>query len=331
MPTPNEGGAPAPSQTSARDELIAKMAAKVAEARASALERQEAAPVAPPEEPPAEAPPEPVAAANPDIGALLADFVVVSDGKPMLKLKVDGGDRLVPFDTARATLQKNEAADRRLQQAAEQTKLLKQREEQIQAREADFAARTKSQLPSKDAGDQNLDEEARQLAHSLLNATEDEVAASLKKFLSHRQAAPAVDQDEIITKAVRTAEERLTAKTQEREIATGFKQFQRDYPDIAADAKLFKVADGMTDEIAVEHPEWSPAEVMLEAGKRTKAWVDSFKPAPTPPVVDRQTRKEELRPMPQARTARQNAPEPEKPKSPQEILMEIRKARGQAV
>lgn len=337
MPTPNEGGAPAQPKPNARDELIARMAARVAEARTEEEDVVVAEPD-PVEEPATEPATDPVAAtppvtpAAPDPAAALAEFLVVSDGKPMLKLKVDGEERLVPFDTARATLQKHEAADRRLQQAAALAKDLKAREEALQAREAEFSRRdTSGQPPSPGADDPSLDDDAKQLAHTLLNATEDEVAATLKKVLSRRQATPAVNPDEIVTRAVQTAEQRFAAKAQERDIAAGWTQFQRDYPDIAADSRLFTVADGMTDEIAAEHPEYSPAQVMSEAGKRTRAWLEQFKPAAAAPASDRQTRKEQLRPMPQARSGKPPVQEPEKPKTQAEILAEIRKSRGQAV
>lgn len=342
-PTP-KGGAEAPSKPvpSPRDELIARMAARVAEARGeTALPADPEAPVEdevpdsarmesieePASEPAKEAPePDDKALADP-----FAEFLVVTDGKAMVKLKVDGVERLVPLDAARATLQKHEAADKRLQAAAEQQKVLAAREAALQAKEAELLSRTTktSQLPSQDADDPNLDEEARELAYSLLNSTEDEVAASLKKVLQRRQATPAVDVEAIVNRAAQTAELRAAERTEQERVQMGWQQFQKDYPDIAADAQLLVVADRLTDGIAAEHPEWGPAQVMAEAGERTRTWLKGVAPAASSQPSDRQKMKETLRPMPQSRTGRIPSKEPEKPKTPAEILAEVRKARGQ--
>lgn len=330
MPT-HEGGAEQAPQTktlSAREELIARMSARVNEERAA--EMAAAAPKEPAIEP-ATVPivedpePEPV---DP-----FAEFGVVIDGKAMVKLKVDGKEELMPLETARATLQKHEAADRRLQQAAEQAKDLQRREAALQAREAEVLAKLSKPVshPPEDADDPDLDEEMKQVAHSILNSTEDEIAATLKKVLTRRQATPAVDVDEIVSKAAQTAEQRVVERSRAEGVAQGWQQFQATYPDIASDPRLFAVADKMTDDIAAEHPEWAPAQVMLESGKRTKEWVASFAPAPEPKPSDRQKAKEQLRPMPQSRTGRVPAAEPEKPKTHADILAEVRKARGQTV
>jgi len=107
---------------------------------------------------------------------------------------------------------------------------------------------------------------------------------------------------------------------------------------VAADPDLYAFADRKTTAIAEEHPEWDPAQVMLEAGKQTREWVAklSGKTAPTTSsavadIAKRQQLKQKLTPMPQARSARP-APleDPNADDSPADYMAAIRKARGQA-
>ena len=83
--------------------------------------------------------------------------------------------------------------------------------------------------------------------------------------------------------------------------------------------------------------EWTPEQVMLEAGRATKDWLAgiSGRPQTTRTTIpnntlqDRQQRKQNLKPMPQARTARPATVETEDD-SPQAAVRAIQKSRGQA-
>ena len=113
---------------------------------------------------------------------------------------------------------------------------------------------------------------------------------------------------------------------------TGYNKFVDSYPEIANDENLFRYADSLTDAIAVENPEWVPSEVMLEAGKRTREWVETFKtPEPSEkPNNDRQERKRNLRPMPRARQGTPEKEVVEKEPTAGDYITELRKQRGQA-
>ena len=325
----------------------AEYAAAPAEAQASAQADDE-----PPAAAAATAAP---AAAEPS----LDDFVVIKDGKPMMKLKVDGRETLQPLATARATLQKHQAAEKRLAEAAEarrqndlQAQAIRQREIEIQRREQALtqpAPATGSSQPSAATAavdDQGLHNEAKELVASLLRDSEDEAAKKVAKVLAKvRQApaAPVVDVNAIAKNVAQTVKGELRQEAVDKDAVTGYHQFHTEYPEIAGDPNLFRIADGLTTEIAKEHSDWSPSQVMAEAGKQTREWLQSIgAPAPTttaaPKVgtkqpTDRQTVKQNLRPMPAARSARQQ-PEPSgEPQMPnaRETILEMRKARGQAV
>jgi len=266
--------------------------------------------------------------------------VVMQSGKAMLKLKVDGAERLVPLDTAIAQLQKGEAAEVRLQKAAELRKQLDAREAELNQRQA----RQSSGPPP--ATDAELEAEAKGLVDSLLT---DDPAVAAKKLtgvlVKVRQAAtPSIDENAIVSKAVQATRTTLKAESHAESLVTGLSKFQSEYPEIAKDPKLEAVADGMTDAIATENPSWTPEQVMLEAGKRTRAWVDSLRGgdgsaqntsqnALDALATQRRDRKQNLRPLPPARSQRQQAArqQEQRQETPADVVAEMRRARGQAV
>lgn len=297
------------------------------------------------------------AGANSGLGDL-NDYIVVQNGKPMMKLKVDGKEQLVPLDTARVQLQKHTAADQRLARAADAQRqqeareiALRERDTQLREREAKVVAAESKRgsqpataAPAAPAVDDHaLDTEAREIVDSLLVQPADVAAKTLAKTLrSLRQAPataqPAVDTDEVAKKAAAAAAHQIRYETA---MASGFHEFRKQYGDIASDETLMQLADNRTTGIAKEHPDWTPSQVMLEAGKLTREWMKSHGMAtpaaetPTPPptpAVNRETAKRNLRPMPVARTATPAAAptEPERD-DPRSALAEIRKSRGQPV
>lgn len=347
FPPPGEVGVDNPEDTidnasesrlSPREQMLANMDEKLDaqrhdEIRQANLEAQGLESLEPlhPEDP------APAPAENP-----LDEFVVYEGDELMFRTKVDGKEQLIPLDRARQQLQKHEAAEVRLQQAAEEKKRLDEREVQIRQTEATLAARateSPSPLPEPsvpDVSDQSFENEAREIVSSLFTGTEDQAAEKLTEVLGKmRQApapqAPAIDPEQIATIAVTKAKEELRAENLEAAQATGYKQFLDEYADIAGDAALFRFADGKTETIEAEHPDWNPTQVMLEAGKQTREWVQSLKaPAPEPtPQVDRTTRKRELRPMPPTNTARHEREPEEPPETPRSVMDEIRASRGQ--
>jgi hypothetical protein len=276
------------------------------------------------------------------------DGIVMRNGKAMMVLKVDGQTRELPLETARATLQKSGAAEARLQQASELKRSLDARDQQLRTREAALTAREK-QVPTSQASaasaanldDASLDSEAKGLVKSLMSDSEEvaagKLAAVLKKVRAPAVAQPAaIDVNAVAERAATVAEQRITARETNKDLVSGFQSFETDYPEIAADPNLYRYADGLTNTIATEHPEWAPSKVMAEAGKQTREWVDSLsgkKPAPATGQQpnNRQVRKDNLRPMPTTRTATRQAEVVAAVPTPADLMAEIRKGRGQPV
>jgi hypothetical protein len=268
----------------------------------------------------------------------LAEYVVRDNGKAMFKTVVDGKVHLVPLDKARAQLQKHLAADIRLQQATERQRGLDAREVAIRTTETQLRQRAAQPVvqPMDDAA---LERESTELVRSLVSQPEavaaKRMAETLKKI---RTAAPQIDVNAVARQASTLARQEIAAEDNVKALSSGLQDFTRDYPDISADPDLFALADRKTNAIAAEHPEWTPGQVMDEAGKQTREWVAgiSGKPVvrkdPKSPTLpnNRQLVKQTLKPMPQARSARPAQVVDETGTSPSDALAEIRKSRGQA-
>lgn len=297
----------------------------------------------------------------------LADYIVMDGDAPMFALKVNGEDKLINLSDARRRLQIGTAAEIRMQTAALREKDLDVRENQLSVSERALAARTQNIQPELQpqptllpAG---LDEaEIRTRARDVMTTanfgTEEEAGDKLTKLLMDvrtPQVLPAtpIDRSEIAQEAAQMAVSAVTVLHDRKDLADGLTQFKTEYPDVMSDINLYNMADSMTDGIEKENPTWSKSQVMFEAGKRTREWVEDLKGGPVtevkietapaanietisehtqPPTAQiRQERKRTLVPIPQAAAAAQPSPEPvEEVQTPRQALDELRKSRGQA-
>lgn len=273
----------------------------------------------------------------------LAEFIEMDNDEPMFRTVVNGQQELIPLDKARAALQKNLAADQRLREAAEVQQHLAQREAAIMAREQELTQRlsdmhTVTTPPQGEPSmtEEQLTEEARTVVRELFVGTQDDAAAKLADLLLKNrgaaQATTSMNPEEIAQAAVAAARQEISAEQQEADVRKGYKKFCKDYPEIAADDNLFAIADSIVTKIEKENPHWMPSEMMLEAGKRTREWINSQtgsedNPEATQAQDNRSERKRKLRRVPRARQGAEQtgqAPEP----TPADYLSELRQARG---
>ena len=295
----------------------------------------------------------------------LSEFIVMDSGAPMFRAKVNGEDKLIPLDQARRQIQIGTAAEVRMQQASlfeqETTRTLDERERGIATREAALLQRTNAApvvpiVPaSVDLSEEDLLDESRDFLSTAFSGTEEDAAKKLAKTLSKLRAPAAiatapVDEQRITHNAAKAAVQVVRNDERNKDATTGLVQFKTDYPEIMKDANLYKMADDMTDVIEIEHPEWDISQVMDEAGKRTRAWVNQIKgvdpepdpdltpaitPTPVPtqhPPTNRQERKSKLVRMPQAAAGAVHevpAEVPEEEQSPIDALNELKESRGQ--
>lgn len=293
----------------------------------------------------------------------LAEYIRMEQGQPMFQAKVNGQHMLIPLEQARRQIQIGTAAEIRMQEAATLQAQVEERERQVAASEAALAQRKEAALAAPivpetpDLSEEDLLTEAKEIFETAFTGTEEEAAQKLAKVLIKLKtpampAAQPIDEDAIARKAAAAAAQVLEGRDKQKDVQKGYAQFKTDYPDIMADPKLYRMADDMTDEIEREHPEWDISQVMLEAGKRTRAWVNNLKgdedtqdpksqpkdkvtdSQPQIPPIDRQARKQGLVRIPQgAQGAIHETPreDEEKPQTAHEAFVELRKARGQPV
>lgn len=283
----------------------------------------------------------------------LASYIQMGDdGKPYMRAKVDGEETLVDLEKARAIIQKNEAADRRFHEVAERRKELDSREEAIREAERRIQERTAADsrrppqesapLPSQGEDDQAALETAKSIISNLFDGNEDDAVAQLAKAIATNRASQgtSIDPKKLAEEAAEAAEQRLAQREQERALQTGFKIFQQENPDLIADKSLFAAVDAQTDVVEAEHPEWTPEQIMREAGRQIREKFNMPDPRaeateiddPGPePTNDRLNQKRNLRPMPTPAQDTRKPPEPEKPETPAQALADIRAARGQPV
>ena len=120
----------------------------------------------------------------------LSEFIQMDGDQPMFRTVVNGQQQLIPLEQARASIQKNAAADDRLREAARVSRDLEARETAIRQREAELVARVNEPVPSKDAPAQTneqLTEKAREVVSELFTGTQDDAAA---KHLQHQYVGP---------------------------------------------------------------------------------------------------------------------------------------------
>jgi hypothetical protein len=256
----------------------------------------------------------------------LGEFVVRVDGKPKFRTVVDGKERLIDLADARRELQYGLAAKIRFDQAQDLKRQL----------EAKLRAPAPAPAPAKPAVVEVDDLALAQgLVRSLVSEPEDKAAAKMAEtFKTIRQAAaPAIDVNAVEQRASERALRTIAERENQRALQSGLGRFKQDYPDISNDPDLFTLADRKTNDIAAANPSWSPEQVMLEAGKQTREWMTKLGVKPAAVVQqtsNRQQRKETLVPMPQARSVRPApAAAKEDDNSPQGIMSELRKSRGQ--
>lgn len=275
----------------------------------------------------------------------LAEYIDMVDGRPMFRSKVDGEIVHTDLDTVRATQQKHEAADRRLQSAAEWQKDLQRREAALTEKEKTPAVESVVHpLPEVTAVDDlDITAVSKDIVASMFSGTEEEASAKLADTLTRisKRPAPAasqqIDADAIVSQATAAAREEIKQENYKDDVTSAWGKFTTDYKDVHDDPDAFALADSLTNEIELAHPNWKPQQVMMEAGERArkivitpKAEILELKKSLSPAVdADRQKAKSQITPIPLTRNGVQ-APEPEaRPQTAREALDEIRRSRNQ--
>lgn len=274
--------------------------------------------------------PEPAAAPSP---------IYERDGKQYMKLKVDGAEREVPLEKVVATMQKDVAADLRLQQASQRLRDVEAREQELL--QMQHRIQQSPQLPqagAPGADNEGLRTRLREALDGLYEGDTDAATEKLAELFAGRQA-PTQQPVDLERAAAVAAERVIQQREYQRDLQQGQAQFVDAFPEIVSDPELFNMADNATIRISQEHPDWSPTRVLMEAGNRVNNWLNQQRgsagqapvAAAPAPANSREANKQGLKPMPAAqRNNAHVAPrEPSLDHSPVGVIGRMRQGRGQ--
>lgn len=252
----------------------------------------------------------------------------------LVTIIVDGEQRQVPrskvYEQGIRTMQKEAAADKRLAEANSRIKAAEEYEAKVRATQQQIEAQLRQQqtrsqdAPLSDKQDADIKQRARRIVDKLLDGDEEEATNALADILGRQQATP-VDTNQLVNQ--------VTAQVQRTtELRAAVSDFRTNYPTIANDDFLWSRADAESDRVQAEHPDWSPRDILLEAGARVEAWVKSLA-GPADQDSDTQRRegkRDKKRTTETLPTASARAPKPadKRPPSRSEVVANMRKSRG---
>ncbi len=243
-----------------------------------------------------------------------------------LTLKVDGDEKEITLEQAKAELQKNQAADKRLTEASRKQQQLAQWEQNLLQREQSL-----QQKPTDTTASTDLKETIQTAVDSLYDGETDEAVEALAKVLQPQ--APSIDPQQISQQATQQVMAQLKEDQFETERQQGNQQFNEKYQDITSDPQLYKMANDKTIDLMQAHPDWSPTQIIDEAGRQTREWVHSLKGSGSNNSYQaRMQRKSNLTSLPrsQGSVAYQQPKAKNGPTTPKQVIADMRQARGQA-
>lgn len=264
---------------------------------------------------------------SPELLAQFGDEPIPFEALDQIKVRVpvDGEMREMTLHDVRRTVQLDGAAQKRLQQANELMKEAQQRTASATPVPTAPPVGVAPAPDSRESAPASTTEEVDNLVSALFNGDEDTAKVLLGKILAGSQQA--ADPASLAQQAAATVRQQLS-------VDEANSAFRSAYSDIVGDQHLARAADGFYDEVMAEFPHKSYAEVLMEAGQRTRDWMASkgiktaTGSASGSTRQEKQQRKEridEVRSLNRT-PANQEVREP----TPSEVIAEMRKERGLA-
>lgn len=254
----------------------------------------------------------------------------------MMTIKVDGVEKLVPIDDVlehgKRALQKESAADKRMEEAARMRADAERRAQEVEALARQMQAQKEQdkgrQLSAQDAAD--LKTVAADVYSKIMSGDEDAAIEAMANMMGRGNATP--DVGAMVEEAKRVARAEIQAERQARDAAEATKRYEvakadfgKNYPDIGKDPMLYRLADAETLKVIKDHPEWDVRrdvdKILMEAGKRVMDWRGKNTQS------TKQDLKRSLRNVRGADVRSQGAPE-KRQKTASEIIADQRAARG---
>lgn len=193
----------------------------------------------------------------------------------MVMVKINGVERKVPQADVDAEggvipYQKARSADEKMRQNATDKKTLDTREAEIAKRELAIASQEQANLkkenksgqPSKDAGQPSA--EAVALKDKMYSGNEDEAAEAIDTILERTNSStPNIDTQAIV--------DQTAAQVQwQGDVRSAKQKFSTEYSDIDSNPEYRGYADQATKRIMAENPNWTPSQIIMEAGEQAR-------------------------------------------------------------
>ena len=247
------------------------------------------------------------------------------------KIKVDGEEIEVSFDSLKSSHQKDQASQKRFELASAKERQLMAREQQLRQ----YAENLKRQPPQEDAPQKGEASDVDDIVEKYHNALfEDDAAeaARLLKTLSNSGRGNATQNvEEVVNRAIMSYDQsRQRAVKQQREavyhksLQEAVRSFEDKYPDIAESPELRTIADNKTVTLTQDNPDWTPNQIIEAAAEYTREWAGTM-----PNSNGRLERKKKIVSHPKSARASANIGSDQAPMTPSQIVEEMKKARGQ--
>lgn len=257
---------------------------------------------------------------------------VLSDGleKVMVTVKIDGQERQVSVADMQRDYQKNGAADKRLEEAARQSREAARLLAEAQARAGippvgvDPNKGTPESTTQAETSGDDPKAEAKRIVTALFEGDEEKALEAVERLVAGRQAP---------TQAQPDTQQIAQVVKQQMSVDSALEQFSKDYQDIVSDPYLATIADQYL-EAEVKDPTKSYAEALDAAGKKTRDWLAAKTGQPavnTPPTMDRTQKLERKAGIDNVQALNTKATTVEEPvQSASDVIADMKKQRGLA-
>ncbi len=248
--------------------------------------------------------------------------IVELDPAALVQVTVDGQEVIKPWGEVKKEFQLEQAARKRMEDAA-------RRQKELDERETALAERERQQQPPETKQTPATQDKIREAVDAMYQGESDKAVELFAELMqTGRQPEPATPEQKIdVEQLAALAEARIEEKT-------ALKQFAKEYKDVVSDPYLAELADRFRMQALEENPNLPFAETLEKAGQATRDWMKQHglgaTPATEPSREAKLQKKEGIDTVPTLSVVPSEARKPSEEQDRLSAVEEIRKARGQA-